>query len=43
MRVENVTTRIYIFTEEERNYLAQRGIWAYICGRLMSNERIEVE
>lgn len=43
MRVESVPTTVYIFTKDERDYLIQMGIWTYIYGRLMSNERVEVE
>lgn len=43
MRVESKPTMVYVFTQEEREYLIRLDIWTYIYGRLKDNERIEIE
>lgn len=43
MRVESRPTTVYIFTEQEREYLVDLGMWTYIYSRLKTDERIEVE
>ncbi len=45
MKVNVVETKIitYTFTAYERDYLIKMGMWSFINGRLMDNERIEVE
>lgn len=45
MRVNVVETKIitYTFTLDERDYLIKKGMWGFITGRLLGDERIEVE
>ena len=45
MKVTVQETKIitYTFTKYEQDYLLKMGIWGFINGRLLDNERIEIE
>jgi hypothetical protein len=43
VKTEKQVIVTYKFTKNERDYLIKIGLWDSIIGRLLSNERIEVE
>ena len=43
MRFETRSFTTFYFTQEEIDYLEEKGIWDLLRARLNANERIEIE
>lgn len=43
MRYETITFTTFYFTQEEVDYLEEKGIWELLCARLNDNEGFKIE